>query len=326
MKIIGIDMGHPLKKGANGYKDETDMNRLVGNLLISKINANSQLKAINCSKDKMPDNLTERANIANNAKADLFISLHLNASENESAHGIETLITKGESQFGVDFANLIQSELAKTSVCTLNRGVRVDLDYLKYRLGVLSKANMPAVLIEMGFCTNKQDMDLLNENIYANTIYNCILKAFNLNDNTSQEPKPNTTITNVKVGDIVKLKANSKQYNGNSISSFYLNKEYTIKEITNDRAVLIINNVVMYAVNITNLIKTNKTTSTKPGEEYKVKVTTPALNVRIEPNADCRINAVITNFGVYTITQTSGNWGKLKSGLGWINLGYTTKL
>lgn len=30
--------------------------------------------------------------------------------------------------------------------------------------------------------------------------------------------------------------------------------------------------------------------------------------------------------GVYTIVKTSGNWGKLKSGAGWIHLGYTKRL
>ena len=35
-------------------------------------------------------NLNERARIANKAKADLFISIHTNASKNKSAHGMET--------------------------------------------------------------------------------------------------------------------------------------------------------------------------------------------------------------------------------------------
>ena len=35
---------------------------------------------------------------------------------------------------------------------------------------------------------------------------------------------------------------------------------------------------------------------------------------------------IFTDKGVYTIVQTSGNWGKLKSGAGWICLDYTTRV
>lgn len=61
-------------------------------------------------------------------------------------------------------------------------------------------------------------------------------------------------------------------------------------------------------------------------EEFKVKVTANALNVRSGPGTNYEINTVIRDKGIYTITETSGSWGKLKSGTGWISLNYCRRL
>lgn len=61
-------------------------------------------------------------------------------------------------------------------------------------------------------------------------------------------------------------------------------------------------------------------------EEFKVKVTANALNVRSGPGTNYTINTVIRDKGIYTITETSGDWGKLKSGAGWISLDYCRRL
>ena len=39
-----------------------------------------------------------------------------------------------------------------------------------------------------------------------------------------------------------------------------------------------------------------------------------------------QITAIVKKKGVYTIVAQSGNWGKLKSGAGWIDLSYTRRL
>ena len=61
------------------------------------------------------------------------------------------------------------------------------------------------------------------------------------------------------------------------------------------------------------------------GVPFTVRVTDPALNIREKPNALSRIMGVIRDKGLYTIIETSGNWGRLKSGAGWINLKYTVR-
>ena len=60
-----------------------------------------------------------------------------------------------------------------------------------------------------------------------------------------------------------------------------------------------------------------------PAASYLVRVTADALNIRKGPGTNYATNGMITDGGVYTIVETKGNWGKLKSGAGWICLVYT---
>jgi N-acetylmuramoyl-L-alanine amidase len=140
--------------------------------------------------------LEERTNIANQAKADLFISIHANSSRDHGARGIETyyLNLKGSAeamevaarenataQGGVhelqdlvmkiartekideskELAEDIQDSLAKrmqkTSKPVKNRGVR------KAPFVVLIGADMPSILTEISFLSNPADEQLLKK-------------------------------------------------------------------------------------------------------------------------------------------------------------------
>ena len=78
-----------------------------------------------------------------------------------------------------------------------------------------------------------------------------------------------------------------------------------------------------------NMIKSYMNEDTKPvapqTDSYLVKVTVSALNIREGAGTNYRVVGQIKDKGTYTIVETSGNWGKLLSGLGWICLDYTTK-
>lgn len=67
---------------------------------------------------------------------------------------------------------------------------------------------------------------------------------------------------------------------------------------------------------------TSKTTSSK---SFKVQVKIEDLNIRSGPGTSYKSKGFIKP-GVYTIIQTNGKWGKLKSGAGWIHLDYAKKL
>ena len=58
---------------------------------------------------------------------------------------------------------------------------------------------------------------------------------------------------------------------------------------------------------------------------YKVEITTDVLNVRKGAGTNYPIVTTVKNNEIYTIVETSGNWGKLKSGAGWICLDYVSK-
>lgn len=58
---------------------------------------------------------------------------------------------------------------------------------------------------------------------------------------------------------------------------------------------------------------------------YTVKVTATALNVRKGPGTNYGIATTVRQNEVYTIVDTNGRWGKLKSGAGWICLDYTKR-
>lgn len=59
---------------------------------------------------------------------------------------------------------------------------------------------------------------------------------------------------------------------------------------------------------------------------YLVKITTDALNIRQGVGTGTPVVGCIRDRGTYTIVETQGNWGKLKSGAGWICLDYTKRL
>jgi len=140
--------------------------------------------------------LEERTNIANQAKADLFISIHANSSRNHAARGIETyyLNLKGSveamevaarenatAQGGVhelqdlvmkiartekideskelaeDIQDSLSKRIQKSSKPVKNRGVR------KAPFVVLIGADMPSILTEISFLSNPADEQMLKK-------------------------------------------------------------------------------------------------------------------------------------------------------------------
>lgn len=54
---------------------------------------------------------------------------------------------------------------------------------------------------------------------------------------------------------------------------------------------------------------------------FRVQVTCDSLNVRKDPGTSFAVVQTVKKGEVFTIVQTSGTWGRLKSGAGWINIG-----
>ena len=94
--------------------------------------------------------LAERALIANQVSADLFVSVHCNSALSASANGVEAYVHTTRSAASTRAANTIYDRLLPASGLR-GRGVKAN-DY-----AVLRETAMPAVLVELGFVSNDGD-------------------------------------------------------------------------------------------------------------------------------------------------------------------------
>ncbi len=132
--------------------------------------------------------LNDRARMANEADADLFISLHRNSfpEQTEGTKGVENFIyltapleTSGRA------AQLVLVELNEV-------GVQRMIGVSRGNYAVLRRTNMPAMLLEMGFINNEEDNRLFDEKLeeYAQAIARGILAYFGINYRTPSQPLP----------------------------------------------------------------------------------------------------------------------------------------
>jgi N-acetylmuramoyl-L-alanine amidase len=100
--------------------------------------------------------LKERAELANQCDAAVFVSLHANAFSDAAVRGVETLVAQGASPLSQRLAECLQQGVSAAVPGTKDRGVqRADL--------FLSRATMPAALVEMGFITNRAECEALQD-------------------------------------------------------------------------------------------------------------------------------------------------------------------
>lgn len=90
---------------------------------------------------------------ANELDADIFISLHCNAF-NQQAQGTECLVF-AKGSYAEDLADAIQRQIIN-ALDMVDRGVKERPD-----LAVLKHTAMPAVLVEMAFIDNEEDCEKL---------------------------------------------------------------------------------------------------------------------------------------------------------------------
>ncbi len=212
-QIIVIDPGHGGEEegavGPSGLK-EKNVTLSVAKKLKNIIEQRTGIKVFLTRDGDQGKSLDERISISNNLKADLFISIHVNASIRKNASGAETYFLSLNAtdedakrlseieNLGEDLeensdlklilwdmaqsaflkqssllAELIQGEL-NSLLRTKDRGVK------QAPFKVLTGLTSPAVLVEIGFITNPEEEKKLRsesfqENI-AEAIYRGILK------------------------------------------------------------------------------------------------------------------------------------------------------
>lgn len=165
---IAIDFGHGTgeDRGAEGYKNEEITVREFGALIIEELKklGNTVYNVTPTQKGlSLIQSLAYRVNMANYYKADLFISLHLNAFNGE-ANGCEVEYI---SDAGKAYADRICDEISKLGYKNRGAKYRNDLYVLKY-------TSMPAIIIESFFCDNKYDCEIYNKYNLAASIIKAI--------------------------------------------------------------------------------------------------------------------------------------------------------
>lgn len=183
---IGLDMGHTLSgagTGANGYASETVKNREAGKRLMTMLREKGHT-VVDCTVDKSSNDLADRCRKANAQSLDLFISLHLNAYRSTTSNmGLETY-SYSTSGKGREYATKIQRELLAATGWK-DRGCKTANFY------VLKNTKAPAVLVELGFCDSKADMDKWNTEKIAAALFKGITGT------TYISPAPQTPTGNV---------------------------------------------------------------------------------------------------------------------------------
>ena len=152
---IFIDAGHGGRDpGAVRYGlREKDANLDIALRLKNKLEANGFIVIMSRTGDEY-HSLNERVNMANASQADLFLSIHNNASISPYANGTETYWCSNGVSGSSQFANFIQSNLL-SQIGRANRGVKTA------NFRVIKYTNMPAALVECAFVSNSTEAELL---------------------------------------------------------------------------------------------------------------------------------------------------------------------
>jgi N-acetylmuramoyl-L-alanine amidase len=208
VNTIVIDPGHGGKDpGAtyNGLK-EKDIVLDLGLKLRGTIKRNNpNLKVYMTRSTDIFIPLEERTAFANRKRADIFVSIHINAARNKKAHGIETYVLNVTNDKGALAVAALENQATTKSLSDL-QGILKDImlnskleeslmlagavqknltSIVKAKsLGVkqapfyvLVGAKMPSILIECGFISNRQESKKLKSNFYRQKIAEGIYKG-----------------------------------------------------------------------------------------------------------------------------------------------------
>ncbi|OXL84592.1 N-acetylmuramoyl-L-alanine amidase [Paenibacillus sp. SSG-1] len=149
-KIVVIDAGHgdqdPGASGVSGKKEKA-FNLAVALKVGALLKNDPNIDVVLTRSDDTFLELSERVKIANDLKADVFISIHANSAGSSVATGSETYYQRDASKA---LANVMHKYLVQATGLK-DRGVRYG------NFHVIRETKMPAVLLEVGYLSNKND-------------------------------------------------------------------------------------------------------------------------------------------------------------------------
>ncbi len=183
-KIV-IDAGHNglSDPGAvyNGRRESDDALRLA--MAVGEILSRNGYEIVYTRTGNLNQSVTQKAELANDADADLFISIHRNMGTYPGQYnGVQTLIYDREG---------IKQPMAEAINCNLEglgfRNINVDL---RPDLAVLRRTEMPALLVEAGFIDSEGDNKLFDNRFeeIAQAIADGIMDTLDAADDEDANP------------------------------------------------------------------------------------------------------------------------------------------
>ncbi len=169
-KTIYLDAGHGGKDPGAIYDNvyEKDINldivkklqfelEKMGAVVLLTRDDDYDLASIDAKKRKQSD-LLKRANLINESKCDMYISIHLNAYSSTKWSGLQ--IFYDDINPNNKILAEIMNETLKSNLKTV-REIKRENGYFMYH-----KINVPGILIESGFITNSNDRYKLKDSNY----------------------------------------------------------------------------------------------------------------------------------------------------------------
>lgn len=130
---------------------EKDITLKISKMVEKNLNKKNVKTYMVRDKDKTVS-LAERCEFSNEKKPNLFVSIHVNSSTNDTSYGVETHWYKEDSK---QYAEYVHREMQKKikSWKTIDRGL------FKSQFYVINHTEAPAILCEIGFISNKNERE-----------------------------------------------------------------------------------------------------------------------------------------------------------------------
>ena len=185
MKKLVIDLGHGGNDpGAIGLNKTYESNIVLAiGKELDKLLKNYDLEVKFTRLSDTYLSLSERVKIANDFKADYFLSIHINSSTDKSVRGTEIWQYSNKNNKLNKFSNKLCKDISNIFNIR-NRGVKFSQNFF-----VLKNTNMPSALIEVDFISNidaEKDLNI-SDNIkaIALAIKDNLLDLFGLDKDTN---------------------------------------------------------------------------------------------------------------------------------------------
>jgi len=169
--VVVVDAGHgghdPGTSSAAGVQE-----KIINLRVAAKVARLLEQRGVAVKMTRWQDQfieLEDRAGLANQLEADLFVSIHADSAPSPDAEGFTIYVANGASPETRRAARSISQAMARTGAAS--RGVREE----DYR--VLVHTHGPAVLIELGYLSNAQEAARLIQNAYQDRLAQAIVNG-----------------------------------------------------------------------------------------------------------------------------------------------------